>query len=149
MREGSLPALVVRLQEIQTDLSGEASQRGARKLLVTQVRSGKEREAESLDWTAPGPGAACEVLETQNLEIAVFDQTAAQQRHRHEFATEIYLVLAGRMEIEVEGDDHLLNCGDFIVVAPNSRHEVKVDGTEFLCQLISANCRGEADKHLC
>lgn len=42
--------------------------------------------------------------------------------------------------MEVEGEHYVLNPGESIVVNPGSRHEVTVDGSQFLCQVIVAHC---------
>lgn len=82
------------------------------------------------------------------VTTAFFNQLAPQRRHFRAAATEIYAVLEGRMLMEVEGEHYVLNPGESIVVNPGSRHEVTVDGSQFLCQVIVANCQGRLDKFL-
>ena len=60
--------------------------------------------------------------------------------------TEIYLLLHGRMSIEVEGTEYRMKTGDMIVVNPGSFHEVKRQG-EFLCRVVTANSGGPQDKY--
>jgi quercetin dioxygenase-like cupin family protein len=145
----AIPALVIPLREIKADLAGAAALRGDRKLLVTSLRPEKERPADSVDWRAPGPSDRCEVLVTHDTELAVFNETAKQDRHFHQEATEIYAVIEGVMVIEVAGKVHRLEAGDMIVVNRGACHEVKPAGSKFFCLVVSANCRGQEDRHSC
>ena len=95
------------------------------------------------------PDETCAVLETRDTEVAVFNQTARQDRPRHQHGTEIYSVIEGAMLIEVEGVDYRLEAGDMIVIRPGACHAVKPEGSRFLCCVVAANCRGKADRELC
>jgi quercetin dioxygenase-like cupin family protein len=127
------PALLVRLESIKRD---------------TELYPEKEVESEHIEWNPPASLEKCVVQVTGNIEIAVFIQHASQDRHWHKIGTEIYTVLEGEMKIEVEGQDFVLRAGDTIVVNPGAIHEVKPEGTEFICQVVTANCGGHADKYL-
>jgi len=81
-----------------------------------------------------------------DTEFAVFTQHGKQTRHCHMIGTEIYTVIEGTMNIEVEGTVHLLAVGDLIVVRPGAFHEVK-RGTEFLCHVLTVNCGGPKDRY--
>jgi quercetin dioxygenase-like cupin family protein len=50
------------------------------------------------------------------------------------------------MTIEVDDKDYLLGPGDMIVVNPGAPHEVKRDGSSFLCRVVTLNCRGASDR---
>lgn len=49
----------------------------------------------------------------------------AEQRHRHASARQFFFVLAGRLEIEVEGETHALAAREGLEVAPGLAHEVR------------------------
>ncbi|HKR00590.1 MAG TPA: cupin domain-containing protein [Pyrinomonadaceae bacterium] len=142
------PALVVSLEAVKRDAALRAGGRGARKILVMELYPATEREATDIVWTPPeDAGSLCPVQVTTNAEVAVFTQGAAQDRHYHQTGTEIYMVLEGTMLIEVEGEDYTLSAGDMIVVNPGATHEVKPEGTEFLCRVVTINCGGASDKY--
>jgi quercetin dioxygenase-like cupin family protein len=84
----------------------------------------------------------------KDTEVAVFSQRALQDRHYHRLGTEMYMVLEGRMEIEVAGKNYVLFPGDMIVVNPNAVHQVKPEGTEFICRVVTVNCGGAPDKYV-
>ena len=137
-----IPALLIRLEAIAEDAALDEC--GYRKIAVTHLREASEQAAAAGVWR---PSAQCPVLVTENLETAVFNEKARQDRHYHERATEIYIPIEGSVVIEVEGVDYSLRAGDMLVVNPGARHIVKPGG-RFLCRSITANCGGEADKRL-
>ncbi len=141
-------ALLVYKDSVKNDLALQLGGRGARKLLVTKLFEEKERKASQVDWLPPTEGEKCAVQVMPNAEVAVFNQYAAQDRHFHKNATEIYMVLDGKMVIEVEGDNYFLSSGDMIVVNPNAVHEVKPKGTDFLCRVVTLDCGGSQDKYI-
>jgi mannose-6-phosphate isomerase-like protein (cupin superfamily) len=60
---------------------------------------------------------------------------SAESRHRHAAARQFFFVLAGRLEIEVEGATHALGAREGLEVAPGLAHEVRNPGdgpAEFL-----------------
>ena len=59
------------------------------------------------------------------------------------------MVMEGEMVIEVDGKEYPLLAGDMIVVNPGATHQVKPEGTEFLCRVVTVNCGGDADKDIC
>ena len=143
-------ALLVKLSSIKNDAALGKGQRGDRKILVTQVCEEKEEIARYIEWEAPTkPGQKCPVQKMENTEMAVFTHEAKQDRHYHKLGTEIYDVIEGQMNIEVEGANYLLGPGDTIVVNPNSCHEVKPAGTRFVCRVLTVSCSGTSDKYSC
>jgi mannose-6-phosphate isomerase-like protein (cupin superfamily) len=140
-------ALVVRLEAVKRDDALRLGERGARKILVTEIYPAKEIEAREVMWNSPAGEDKCPVRVMTDTEIAVFNHIASQDRHYHKTGTEIYMVLEGMMVIEVEGEDYALSAGDMIVVNPGARHEVKPEGTEFLCRVVTVNCGGASDKY--
>lgn len=142
-----LPGLLVNLEAIKRDPALEAGNRGARKILVTELYPEKEVETTQVEWMPPVDSEKCPVEVTKNIELAVFTQNAPQDRHLHKLGTEMYMVLEGKMKIEVEGQDYVLLPGDMLIVNPGAAHEVKPAGIEFLCRAVTANCGGNADKY--
>ncbi|WP_353268498.1 cupin domain-containing protein [Gemmatimonas sp.] len=60
---------------------------------------------------------------------------SAEQRHRHAVSRQFFFVLAGRLEIEVEGTVCTLGPREGLEVAPGSAHEVRnasAEPTDFL-----------------
>lgn len=138
------PALIVARREWQRDPGLE--QRGYRKILVSRLYP-QEIEAGEVCWTAPVAGQPCPVLVQPGCELAIFDETARQDRHYHKLGTETYLVISGQMGMEVEGREYALDPGDFVTVRPGSLHQVKAR-TPFTCIVIIANSGGAEDKYL-
>ena len=103
-------------------------------------------EASDIDWSPPIGDDKCSVQLMHDTEIAVFNQRARQDRHFHKVGTEIYMVLQGKMVIEVEGKNYELSQGDMIVVNPGVVHAVKPEGTEFLCRVVTVNHPGTTDR---
>jgi mannose-6-phosphate isomerase-like protein (cupin superfamily) len=138
------PAVLFTLQAARNDPALQA--RGARKLLVTEIYPAKEEPAADSYWRHDSGSGKCPVLLMPDAESAVFTQLARQTRHRHLVGTEIYLLLEGRMSIEVEGVDYTLAPGDALVVQPGAYHEVRREG-EFLCRVFTLHCGGAQDRH--
>jgi mannose-6-phosphate isomerase-like protein (cupin superfamily) len=133
--------LFISLQETKRDPA--LNTRGDRKLLVTEVYSGKEIEAVVNIWRSATP---CPVMLMKDTELAVFTQASKQTCHRHKVGTEIYMLLEGTMRIDVEKNEYTLEQGDMIVVPPRAFHEVRREG-EFLCRVITVNCGGSKDRY--
>jgi quercetin dioxygenase-like cupin family protein len=142
------PALLVTLKEVKSDPAFLPAGRGARKIVVTEIRSDKEKVASEIMWQPPHAGDKSPVQVMNDTEVAVFTHRASQDRHFHKIGTEIYMVLEGRMIIEVEGTDYSLAAGDMIAVNPWAAHQVKPDETEFICRVVTANCGGASDRYL-
>ena len=139
-------AFLVRLSKIKQDHALSPGGRGARKLLVTELRGSSETSATGVEWAPPDVGSRCDVQVMKDVEVAVFTESAQQDRHLHRKATEIYEVLEGRMSIEVEGVEHRLDAGDMIVVNPGTTHEVLAGQGRFLCRVVCVHCGGVRDK---
>ena len=143
-----LPALLVKLELLKRDPALGPGKRGARKILVTELYPERETEVVKVVWNPPVGAERCPVQVTENIEVAIFTQNVVQDRHFHKIGTEIYTVLEGEMRIEVEEKDYVLLAGDMIVVNPGAVHEVKPEGTNFLCRVVTSNCIGSSDKYL-
>jgi mannose-6-phosphate isomerase-like protein (cupin superfamily) len=72
----------------------------------------------------------------QSLAEAWLEPGQATQRHYHARTEEIYVVLDGAGEMEVDGDRRPVGPGDAILIPPGAWHEIRAEGSEplrFLC----------------
>ena len=137
-------ALLISLDAVKQDHA--LQHRGARKILVTGRYPASEAENSKILWRPPATSEKCAVQTNADIELAVFNNRASQDRHYHESGTEIYTVLEGIMHIEIEAAACTLSAGDTIVINPGTVHEIKPEGTSFICQVVTANCKGARDK---
>jgi len=144
-----LPALYVTVGALKDDPALQPSRRGDRKLLVTKLYCKTETEAVDPVWSPPQGSDKCPVQFMPDSEVAVFTHLASQDRHFHRKGTEIYMVIEGELVIEVERVNYPLSAGDMIVVNPGACHEVRPQGKEFLCRVVTVNCGGACDKYDC
>jgi len=141
-------SLLITKEALKKDSNLKAGSRGARKILVTKIYENKEYPCETNVWLPPVGDEKCPVQIMNDTEVAVFNQNASQDRHYHKMGTEMYMVLEGIMKIEVEGEIYSLEQSDMIVINPEAFHEVKPEGTEFLCRVVTTNCGGNEDRYL-
>jgi len=121
-----------------------------RKVFVNRMREQIERPLEDPAWRAAPQGARTPVVETGpgGLEIATCNGDAAQDRHKHLSATEIFTVLEGSIRIYLNDEGPLeLSQGDEIVVMPGTVHEI-VRGAIALLRVHAIACGGEEDKYV-
>lgn len=73
--------------------------------------------------------------ERQSLAEASLEPGRATQRHYHARSEEIYLILEGRGELEVDGDRRVVAAGDAILIPPGAWHELRAggEGVRLLC----------------
>jgi mannose-6-phosphate isomerase-like protein (cupin superfamily) len=72
----------------------------------------------------------------QSLAEAWLEPGQATERHYHARTEEIYFVLDGDGEMEVDGDRRRVGPGDAILIPPGAWHEIRAEGPEplrFLC----------------
>lgn len=72
----------------------------------------------------------------QSLAEASLPAGASTRRHYHARTEEIYVVLAGSGEMEVDGDRQAVVAGDAILIPPGAWHEIRAgadDELRFLC----------------
>jgi mannose-6-phosphate isomerase-like protein (cupin superfamily) len=71
----------------------------------------------------------------QSLAEATLDPGEATQRHYHAETEEIYFVLEGGGEMELEGLRSSVRPGDAILIRPGAWHQIRAAGKElrFLC----------------
>lgn len=140
------PAILFSLQAAKSDPALHAPARGDRKILVTEIYASKEEAASESQWSHQTSSGKCPVLLMRDTESAVFTEVAKQTRHCHKIGTEIYVLLEGRMIIEVEGIAHTLSPGDTIVVLPGAYHQIRRED-KFLCRVFTVNCGGSKDRY--
>jgi quercetin dioxygenase-like cupin family protein len=73
--------------------------------------------------------------EVQSLAEASLEPGRATQRHYHVVSEEIYLIVEGGGELEVDGDRREVAAGDAILIPPGAWHELTAgdDGAKLLC----------------
>ena len=72
----------------------------------------------------------------QSLAEAVLVDGQATERHYHAETEEIYYVLDGTGEMEVDGERALVGPGDVILIPPRAWHQIRAEGARelrFLC----------------
>ena len=71
----------------------------------------------------------------QSLAEATLGPGQATERHYHGETEEIYVVLEGVGEMEVDGSVSHVGPGDAILIPPGARHQIRADDAElrFLC----------------
>ncbi len=81
-------------------------------------------------------GPASATAEHQSLAEAALGPGQETQRHYHAETEEIYFVLEGSGELEVDGDRASVGAGDAILIPPGAWHQIRADGggpLRFLC----------------
>ena len=71
----------------------------------------------------------------QSLAEASLEPGAATQRHYHAGSEEIYLILDGGGELEVDGERREVATGDAVLIPPGAWHELRAgqSGVRLLC----------------
>lgn len=72
----------------------------------------------------------------QSLAEATVPPGGATQRHRHLVTEEIYLLLEGAGEMEIDGERRAVGVGDAILIPPGARHTIRCTSPgplRFLC----------------
>jgi mannose-6-phosphate isomerase-like protein (cupin superfamily) len=72
----------------------------------------------------------------QSLAEATLAPDQSTRRHYHAKTEEIYVVLDGEGEMEVDGERRRIGPGDAILIPPAARHEIRADHAmelRFLC----------------
>ena len=71
----------------------------------------------------------------QSLAEAELEPGQATKRHYHARTEELYVVLEGRGEMEVDGERAGVASGDAILIPAGARHEIQAGDTQlrFLC----------------
>jgi mannose-6-phosphate isomerase-like protein (cupin superfamily) len=70
----------------------------------------------------------------QSLAEAEVAEGQRTQRHYHAATEEIYFVLSGRGELEVDGERRDVGVGDAALIPPGAWHEIRaIEPLRFLC----------------
>jgi mannose-6-phosphate isomerase-like protein (cupin superfamily) len=70
----------------------------------------------------------------QSLAEATLAPGQRTQRHYHRASEEIYFVLEGRGDLEIDGERHELGAGDAALIPPGAWHEIAaLEPLRFLC----------------
>lgn len=79
-------------------------------------------EVRDIDGLDPSLRAVGYELRPSKMRPSVweFDAGDSNDRHRHREQEELYVVLDGRLEMEIEGETFTVTPGDCIVVSPES-----------------------------
>lgn len=67
-------------------------------------------------------------VEHQSLAEATLAPGQATQRHYHRVSEEIYFVLDGEGELELDGERQRVDAGDAIAIPPGAWHELRAEG---------------------
>ncbi|HSK15086.1 MAG TPA: cupin domain-containing protein [Gaiellaceae bacterium] len=88
-----------------------------------------------------GLGGASE----QSLAEATLAPRQTTTRHHHARTEEIYAILEGSGEMEVDGERRTVGPGDAILIPPGARHQIRAGGEElrFLCCCAPAYSDGD------
>ncbi len=97
----------------------------------------RNRERDATPFTTKDGSTIREYLHTsvQSLAEASLSAARSTQRHYHASSEEIYLIIGGGGELEVDGDIRAVGTGDAILIAPGSWHQLTAgdDGVTLLC----------------
>ena len=70
----------------------------------------------------------------QSLAEASLEPDQETERHYHARTEEIYFVLEGAGELEIDGDRRVVRAGDAALIAPGARHRIRaLEPLRFLC----------------
>ncbi len=74
-------------------------------------------------------------VRNQSLAQATLAGGQATERHYHAESEEIYYVVEGSGEMELDGERRPVAVGDAVLIPPGSRHQIRAneDGLRFLC----------------
>jgi mannose-6-phosphate isomerase-like protein (cupin superfamily) len=97
----------------------------------------RNRDRDALPFTTKDGSTIREYLHTevQSLAEATLEPGQATVRHYHGRSEEIYLILDGGGELEVDGDVRTVGPGDAILIPPGAWHQLRsgVAGATLLC----------------
>ena len=74
-------------------------------------------------------------VRNQSLAEATLEPGQGTQRHYHRAAEEIYYVVEGEGELEIDGERRRVRAGDAALIPPGARHQICADERRlrFLC----------------
>jgi mannose-6-phosphate isomerase-like protein (cupin superfamily) len=97
----------------------------------------RNRDRDATPFTTKDGSTIREYFHTaaQSLAEASLDPGQATRRHYHARSEEIYLIVGGSGELEVDGDTRSVTAGDAALIPPGSWHQLTTaaDGVTLLC----------------
>ena len=74
-------------------------------------------------------------VKNQSLAEATLPPGAATDRHYHKLSEELYFVLEGSGDMEIDGERKSVGPGDAILISPGAWHQITASGGDlrFLC----------------
>jgi quercetin dioxygenase-like cupin family protein len=97
----------------------------------------RNRDRDALPFTTKDGSTIREYFHTEEQSLAEASLGAGEstQRHYHARSEEIYLLVEGGGELEVDGDVRTVAAGDAILIPPGSRHRLTAGeaGARLLC----------------
>jgi mannose-6-phosphate isomerase-like protein (cupin superfamily) len=100
----------------------------------------RNRERDAIPFATKDGSTIREYLHTdvQSLAEASLDPRQATQRHYHARSEEIYLIVEGGGELEVDGETRAVGAGDAILIPPGTWHELTAGegGVRLLCSCV-------------
>jgi mannose-6-phosphate isomerase-like protein (cupin superfamily) len=74
-------------------------------------------------------------VRNQSLAEATLNEGQETERHYHAESEEIYYVVEGSGEMELDGERRPVSVGDAVLIPPGARHQIRADadGLRFLC----------------
>jgi mannose-6-phosphate isomerase-like protein (cupin superfamily) len=74
-------------------------------------------------------------VRNQSLAEATLEAGQATERHYHRATEEIYYVVEGEGELEIDGERQRVSAGDAALIPPGTRHQIRADSgrLRFLC----------------
>ena len=82
--------------------------------------------------------------QVQSLAEATLEPGQATERHQHRLTEEIYFVLEGSGDMEVDGEHRRVAVGDAVLIPPGAWHTLRNDGTS---ELVILCCCAPAYSH--
>lgn len=97
----------------------------------------RNRDRDATPFTTKDGSTIREYLHTavQSLAEASLPAARSTQRHYHARSEEIYLIIGGGGELEIDGETRSVGPGDAILIAPDSWHQLTAgdEGVTLLC----------------
>ena len=74
-------------------------------------------------------------VRNQSLAEALLGPGQATERHYHAESEEIYYLVEGEAELELDGERRRLGVGDAVLIPPGARHQIRAGerSVRFLC----------------
>lgn len=73
-------------------------------------------------------------VKNQSLAEATLPPVTSTERHYHRESEELYFILEGRGEMEIDGETRVVGPGDAILIPPGAWHQIAaLDEMRFLC----------------